>query len=329
MTRSGMIVLALLILNAVFAFGYLIYGLLRVRKVSDPKEVKKEKIADIEITEETQEETVHDGKKTVMCFVTILLCPVVAPLFLIFSFLFQKIFFHTPVDLDDVIFNKDKVDDFKKGDDERERNIIPLEEALSVTDKQNLRTLMLSILQGNMMESLSVVAQALNSEDSETAHYAASALRDELNDFRSNVDRLETEIAKKDARQLEYAKALLRYLNVFVSQNVCSAMEQVTYVDKMEEVGNLLCAIGEDELDVEYFEWIAMALLHIKEYDRAKTWALKAKEMFDMELTPYTCLLKIYFEQGDREQFFATMDEFKRTQIPVDHATMELMRVFS
>lgn len=38
---------------------------------------------------------------------------------------------------------------------------------------------------------------ALNSEDSETSHYAASVLRDELNDFRSNVQKMYTQMQQE------------------------------------------------------------------------------------------------------------------------------------
>lgn len=59
----------------------------------------------------------------------------------------------------------------------------PLEESLAVSDKRNMRMLMLNVIRGDMQKSLESITMALNSEDSETSHYAASVLRDELNDF--------------------------------------------------------------------------------------------------------------------------------------------------
>ena len=58
---------------------------------------------------------------------------------------------------------------------------------IKISDKKNLRMLMLNIIRGDMEESLEVISMALDSEDSETSHYAASVLHDELNAFRSNV----------------------------------------------------------------------------------------------------------------------------------------------
>ena len=65
--------------------------------------------------------------------------------------------------------------------------MVALEEALEVSDKKSLRTLMMNVIRGDYKHSLSAIALALNSEDSETAHYAASVLQDVLSDFRSQV----------------------------------------------------------------------------------------------------------------------------------------------
>ena len=91
------------------------------------------------------------------------------------------------MDLSDVVFNKDRKENFLRPDEEMERNMVSLEEALEVADKKSLRTLMLNVIRGDYRNSLAAINLALNSEDSETAHYAASVLQDVLNDFRSKV----------------------------------------------------------------------------------------------------------------------------------------------
>ena len=46
---------------------------------------------------------------------------------------------------------------------------------------------MLNVLRGDVSQSLAAISLALNSADSETSHYAATALRDELGRFRDTV----------------------------------------------------------------------------------------------------------------------------------------------
>ena len=62
--------------------------------------------------------------------------------------------------------------------------MIPLEEAIAITEKQDLRSLMMNVVSSDIKNSLASITLALNSEDTETAHYAASVLQDALNDFR-------------------------------------------------------------------------------------------------------------------------------------------------
>ena len=117
--------------------------------------------------------------------VMMLLCPVTGPAFVFLSFLLFKLFSSQGMDLSDVVFSKDRKENFLRPDEEMERNMVSLEEALEVTDKKSLRTLMLNVIRGDYRNSLAAINLALNSEDSETAHYAASVLQDVLNDFRS------------------------------------------------------------------------------------------------------------------------------------------------
>ena len=94
-----------------------------------------------------------------------------------------------------------------------ERNMVSLEEALEVTDKKSLRTLMLNVIRGDYQNSLASINLALNSEDSETAHYAASILQDVLNDFRSKVQEKYLLCQEENEEQVENCVKLVEYMN--------------------------------------------------------------------------------------------------------------------
>lgn len=78
--------------------------------------------------------------------VVMLLCPVIGPAFLFFSYWICRIFFRKEVDLADVVFSKERVKTVRKPDEDVERNLVSMEEALSVTDQKNLRTYMMNVL---------------------------------------------------------------------------------------------------------------------------------------------------------------------------------------
>ena len=65
-----------------------------------------------------------------------LLCPVVGPTFVFVAFWFSRFFMRMPMDLSDVVFSKERVETFIRPDEETEKNMVSLEEALEVTDKK-------------------------------------------------------------------------------------------------------------------------------------------------------------------------------------------------
>lgn len=263
--------------------------------------------------------------------VILLLCPGVGLVFFLLSHLAYRLFFRTEVDLDDVIFGKDRVEVQRKADEESERNRVPVEEALAVADKDSLRSLMMDVVRGDVEKSLATIALALNSEDTETSHYAASVLRDALNDFRQRSQELYQSLQKEDDNAPEYACTMIEYMNQVLEQGVFPEMEQKTYVEMMEAACNFLYQdeVNRFRLTEEYVEWIALRLLEIREYDKMKVWCRRCLEMYPQELSCYTLQLKLYFSIQDKENFFRVMEELKQTDIVIDRDTLDLIRAFS
>ena len=139
------------------------------------------------------------------CFV-MLACPVVGPIYFAMGWVLRKLFFHKPVDLVDVIFTKEREKTLLKADEDTERNIIPIKDAVTVVDKQNARELMLGVLRHDVRKSMSSLFLALNSDDSEISHYAASVLQSELGKFRSEVQKTAGEIDQTEALIREYER---------------------------------------------------------------------------------------------------------------------------
>ena len=102
-----------------------------------------------------------------------------------------------------MVFSKERTDTLQRPDEDVEKNMVALEEALEVSDKKSLRTLMMNVIRGDYKHSLSAIALALNSEDSETAHYAASVLQEVLNDFRTGVHERYRLCLVEDEKQAE------------------------------------------------------------------------------------------------------------------------------
>lgn len=201
MTRAEWMFVIVWIINLIVSVLYYLWGALfyvPARQQQDKDEA----------------EYLHDNRRTYLIRVIVMvLCPIVGPLFFLVSHLIYMTIFRQEVDLEDVIFSKERVKTHAKADEERERNLVPLEEALAVSDKKNLRMLMLNVIRGDLQDSLESIALALNSSDSETSHYAASVLRDELNDFRVNVQKIYTDMKEEKEEQTDAETMLIDYFN--------------------------------------------------------------------------------------------------------------------
>lgn len=257
-----------------------------------------------------------------------LLCPVIGPLYFLLAQILYKAFFSAPVDLEDVVFSKARAKMFLHAEEERERNLVPLEEAIEITDTGELRNLMMNVVRGDIQNSLAAIALAMNSEDTETSHYAASVLQSALNGFQGNVEKQYVLIRSGDENRLECADALIGYMDQVLSQKVFTGLEQERYVRRLEEVCGILYEEGQDRMKSSHYEAVCLRLLDLGDYEGCEKWCARAAAQYPNTLSVYSCLLKLYFSSGQREKFFRTLESLKKSSVVLDKETLELIRVF-
>ena len=297
MTRSGIIFLSILILNALIAVGYLIWYLI-FKKDTDNR------------------------KQYVMHTVIMLLCPVVGILYFFLAFLKYHFVNLGERDLTDVEFSKKRNVPRVKADEERERNIVAVEEAILVSDQEKKRINMLNVLLGETEESYSAIALALDSDDSEVAHYAASFLQSKMDTFRENVRKTQQRIEEGDIREEECQKRILT-----LKQKVFTQVEQVDYVAQMEQLCEKLFQNVRNRMIPACYECILGRIMELREYDQAELWGERFCEQYPDQLSSYTLRLKLYFETNQKDKFFEVLDQLRASSVVVDNKTLELIRM--
>ncbi len=291
----------LLAVNTVIVLIYLIWKLLRKRKKS---------------------------RSCMICALVMFLCPLAGPLFFFIAHLFFRMFFSAPVDLEDVVFSKERKRTFIHAEEDRERNLVPLEEAIEITDTDSLRGLMMNVVRGDIQKSLASIMLALNSEDTETAHYAASVLQDALNDFRANVQKQYNLIMEEKPEQMELAEALVDYMDQVLVQHVFTDLEQKRYVGIMGEVCELMYNKDRSRMTSTRYEAVSLRFLELEDYENSEKWCERAEYHYPNTLATFSCLLKLYFNSGQKRKFFEVIDELKHSPVVLDHEMLELIRVF-
>lgn len=257
-----------------------------------------------------------------------LLCPIVGPTFIFVAFWLSRLFMLMSMDLSDVVFSKERVETFIRPDEETEKNMVSLEEALEVTDKKSLRSFILNVIRGDYKNSLSSIALALNSEDTETAHYAASILQDVLSDFRAGVQEKYRILDEDEEHLTENCVNLLEYMNSVVEQRVLTDLEQRSMVERMDEVLERAWVSDRQKISSSVYEKVCQRLLEMEDYENCRKWCARSNEQYPDTLSSYTCQLKLFFSCGDREDFFRVMQELKESDITIDNETLEFIRIF-
>ena len=317
MTRAEWLFVIVWIINFIISVLYYLWGALFYVPAKEHQD-------------KDEAEYLHDNRRTYLIRVIVMvLCPIIGPLFFMISHLIYMTIFRQEVDLEDVIFSKERVKTNAKADEERERNLVPLEEALAVSDKKNLRMLMLNVIRGDLQDSLESISLALNSEDSETSHYAASVLRDELNDFRVKVQKIYTDIKEEKPEQTDSEEMLIDYMNRILCQKVFTEIEQAKFVNIMVEAAESIYQKNASRMLPQRYEAVCLRLIEQNQFEQADLWCERLAKQFPDELVAYTCRLKLYFKENDRDRFFLVMDQLKKSDIIIDNETLELIRVFS
>ncbi|MCI6998506.1 MAG: hypothetical protein MR936_17460 [Eubacterium sp.] len=305
MTRSGIIFIIILILNALAAAVYLLWYLV-FKKDTDNR------------------------KQYVMHTVIMLLCPVVGILYFFFAFLKYHFLKLGERDLTDVEFSKKRQTPRVKADEERERNIVAVEEAILVSDQKKKRTNMLNVLLGKTEDSYAAIALALDSDDSEVAHYAASFLQSKMDTFRENVRKIRQKIDEGDIEKEEcqvQVLELIGYMNHILKQKVFTQIEQVNYVTQMEMLCEKLFENVRDRVSPDCYECIMGRMMELRLYDQAELWGDRFCEQYPEQLSSYTLRLKLYFETSQKDKFFEVLDELRASSVVIDNKTLELIRM--
>lgn len=305
------------LVNTIVAVLYLLIGILIMVPIRNRKR-------------EGEIERLHDNRRTYLLrFIVMLLCPVVGPLFFFMVHLFYLTIFRFQVELDDVMFSKERVRTQLKADEDREMNVMPLEEAVAVSDYKSLRTAMLNVLKGEIRDSLSAISLALETRDSESSHYAASVLSHELSDFLMEVQKLYLGIREEEEDQTEYEDMMISYTDNVLKQKVFTELEQNRFVKMMVEAAESFYAKDPAKMTCQQYEGVCLRLLEIRDYENSGKWCIRQAMQYPNELSSYTCKLKLYFTTRDREAFFETLEALKKSDIVIDNETLELIRIFS
>lgn len=295
-----LILLIAVIVNTLIAFAYFIWGLATQKS---------------------------NRTKYVLVSVVLLLCPVVGIVCLGLCALLVKAFGGVDFDFLAISFDKRRVAVMATPDEAAEMNTVPIEEAMAITDKTGLRSLVLNVLKSDMDTALAAVSIAINSTDSETSHYSASVIMGALSEFRSSVQNMTTQL-KKTPEDYELGLMLFEYLNDILSQDILTEFEQQSNVNIMEWTADVVYKCRADHLTPIQYQQLSERLMSAGDLQKASVWCNRARRCYPDAIESYYIGLKVEYLLGNKQAFFELLSYLKSSDIAVDQKTLDVMHTF-
>jgi len=242
---------------------------------------------------------------------------------LLFSFLSRK----KNIDMNDISFNQEREKIILPPNSEMEMNYVPIQDAMAVSDTSSLRKLLLDTLRNNAKKTVSSIVVAMNSEDTETSHYAASIILDALSECRTTAQNM-IEQMQRHPEDVELNLLSLDYFHEILSMKIMNEVEQRSYIYIMDNVAENLFQHNLWYMTATHYLWMTDLFLSIKSYNMADKWASRAGLYRQYMLDTYKAFLHLYFEQQNKTAFFDCLDELRESNIIVDEEIMNLFRLY-
>lgn len=269
-------------------------------------------------------------KKGTIAALLILFCPVVGFIFLCLSWVIYKIFelFEgKEVNLDELSFSKRKIQLKVSSDIQKNANNVPLEETLLIASKKNKREGFLSVLREDITDSVDIIKQAVNDEDSEISHYAASSLMDIIGKFKEKENKLY--MLSKEHPIAENKASYIEHVTSFLFEDVLSHTEKQKLMEKMDEEMRFYTETDLMGIKGELLGKTALLWGTLKEHEKASYWFKEAFITDPLNLEVYKTALKYHYMEGQIPEFKSLMEKLKRSSIIIDNETLELIRFFN
>ena len=211
-------------------------------------------------------------------------------------------------------------------DKEKELNVVPIEDALVISDHAARRKVMINVLKEDPLEYIDVIKTAVLNEDAETSHYAVTAVMEvkrklsiamlDLSEaFHRNKQDVQTAIRYKDA--------IKAYMNSGFLDEQTLKKYKYLYIEVLDQL--ILQNVAEEKIYKERFK----AELEMMEYDAAEATCQDYLKKFPDSEDPYLCFMQLFYTTKSRLKLEETLTRLKNSTIDFSNRGLTIVRYWS
>jgi hypothetical protein len=197
-------------------------------------------------------------------------------------------------------------------DFEKEINTVPMEDSLNFSDNKSKRAYLIYILKKDFVSHIKGLQKAIKSQDTETSHYAASALMEIKKQFEIL---LANAFARYNNNKSDIS-AIQEYVNTLKKYLKSGLADKVDYHNYLEKYSAALSGLLSRHITNEdYFMDKINCDIELKDYKSAEDFGKRFFEYFPNSERPYLALMKFYYLSRDIKSFANVSKVLKNRKI--------------
>ena len=186
-------------------------------------------------------------------------------------------------------------------DIERELNVVPIEDAMAISQNTEKRSLLLNQLKKDIHSNYKEIMAAKNDKDSESAHYVAAAKMEVYRVQQKKWTKTLNEYEENPKSPTNYT-VVIKALKDFINSDLMSAKEQEMYKRKYCELIKNQSSVQETLITDEDYTVYLSYLIDLKCYDEADKFWNKHKRHVENE-TAYMKMMEMFFDIKSEDKF--------------------------
>ncbi|MGE7951966.1 hypothetical protein [Lysinibacillus xylanilyticus] len=209
---------------------------------------------------------------------------------------------------------------------DRELAVVSIEEVLIISDFTTRRRVMLDLLKQDAMKYLDILQTAVMNDDTETSHYAVTAVIEVKRELSLLLQKLSVEFSQNPqdphvART--YVQVIKEYLRSGFLDKQSTKNYRMTYIQVIQTI------IENNQATEELFNEKIDMEMTLGELQAAEQTALLFKERYPLSEKPYLQLLAIYCELKSASKFRTVLNNLKNAPITLTNDALVTVRYWS
>lgn len=257
-----------------------------------------------------------------------ILCPGTGIMIYGCSYLIGLVFPKEEVNYSEISMSKERKTFLQVLDKEKESEVLPLEEVLTVSTPKERRKAMMNLLKMDVNKNLGLLRTAVENEDVETSHYAASALTERMGKF--SVQFQEDQVAyDRDHTAYEPCRHYFDAVAELLDTGALIGEERRKYQYTLVQLAETMNTYHAREMTSEDYQRIVRCYCDLGKIKDAAKFASLGLKFYPEDEKSFLGIMYIAYKSDNRGLFEEALKQLKASRLPLSKEGLAIVRYWS